>query len=1416
MIRSLLLTLLLLSSNSLLFGQDTWVRVYGGSGEEGVVAVGTTAAGDVIAVGGFSSNNYDFKGMSIGVWGYDVFIMKTSPQGDLRWKVAFGGSADERVTDAVINQDGSTLILGYTFSIDGDLIGAVERERGDIFIAKLDGNGKKLWTRTIGGTGQDVAYSISRCSDGGYVVTGYSMSDDGDFSESNGPHEYYFLFVAKIDANGQLEWNRTFAQSSGPGSAQGVGVSGAPDGSVFVTGYFDSNVGLFEQVNKGYSDAFVIKLDSNGSLIWTKTFGGSSWENGTSVVPMSDNGCVVVGSTNSNDFDFYELDKGQGDIFAIRLDSAGRVIWKKTYGGSWSDQPAEAIASGNGFIMTGSTSSPNGNFKSAKRFGAKTAGYDCFVMRVSSEGDCAWTSVLGGDAGADFGNSLCTDSDGEIVIGGATYSVDGIFSDYLVRGYDAFLVKLDSTGNLYTSSDCEITVLQQPSSAAVASCKPHAFTIQAATDPTLRYQWQRNAGNGFVNLSEGDLFTGVGTNKLVIKSASSSTVGLYRCVLRTSTCIDTSAVVELKVNQAIPASVPRGGLIGWWPFDCGTDDNSTNANHAIAQGAVPASDRQGSSNKAYSLDGVNDVISVNWSASLSQINVRNQFTFAAWVDNRDTTVFNLMNMQHPSDASAGWKLALAKNAFAWNVTPFRTVTSEAGRNCSPTMPQNTWRHIVFTYDGSARLYRLYVNGVLVCSDTASVNIPATESGKLFFGYSALGARQYSKGSLDDVGLWDRPLTESEIVRLYGDKPCSITIAEALPSASLAACQSHLITVNAAAAQPLSYQWQKFDGQRFTNLADGQAYSGTTTRTLAIGSMTSTTAGTFRCVLSTQTCSDTTQTAELTLLDNQTPGYVPKVGLVGWWPFDCGADDYSSSSNNGVVTGATVAADHEGASNKAYSFDGVDDLVSVDWSSSLDQIGDRNAFTFAAWVNNRDASGFTLMNMQHASDTAIGWKVHTSTNSVSWFVSPTRNVTSEAGRTCSPSIPANEWRHIVFAYDGATRQYRAYVNGMLVCSDTASVNIPSTKDGKLYFGYSKLGASQYSNGVLDDVGLWSRSLTESEIERLYGSACAGGKRRYPLDSMRLAGNASLGSTSIALTPSITHTTGAAWLPKKHVVGNGIDVRFRFRMLRGSDNDLHDGGPDGADGIALVIQNALPTAIGSPGDGIGYHNIPSGLAVEFDMYLNPAFGDPTANHIAVQVGDGQVLRPWHTVPYLKGIVSSGLPSFKADGTVYSARVLIQGQKLTVFCDTTGELSTPLLTVDSLDLSSVLKLGVDGSAFIGITSATGFAQQQHELLEFSVEDCDNPVDVAEDQPVDGNALGRVVPVPARQTARLELLQATDNDAPCRIIDARGVVVASTVVPAGNTVWQLPVVGLPAGSYTVNVQSANNVVTLPLLLIP
>ncbi|MBK9184738.1 MAG: hypothetical protein IPM83_17020 [Ignavibacteria bacterium] len=174
-----------------------------------------------------------------------------------------------------------------------------------------------------------------------------------------------------------------------------------------------------------------------------------------------------------------------------------------------------------------------------------------------------------------------------------------------------------------------------------------------------------------------------------------------------------------------------------------------------------------------------------------------------------------------------------------------------------------------------------------------------------------------------------------------------------------------------------------------------------------------------------------------------------------------------------------------------------------------------------------------------------------------------------------------------------------------------------------------------------------------------------------------------------TSSEKYQAGAVWIMNRIKVNSGFDVRFSFRITNGSDNGQADGGPQGADGVVFVLQNETSAPLGRSGDGIGYNEIPHGLAVEFDSYLNAAFSDPTPSHIAVQVGDGSVLRPWHVAPYLKGITSEGFPPFVADGTVYHARVKLEGNLLHVYCGTTPVLETPVLTVDNIDMNQILRL-------------------------------------------------------------------------------------------------------------------------------
>jgi hypothetical protein len=932
----------------------------------------------------------------------------------------------------------------------------------------------------------------------------------------------------------------------------------------------------------------------------------------------------------------------------------------------------------------------------------------------------------------------------------------------------------------------------------------------------LKYQWQRNDGAKFVNLNDGSLFTGTTTKTLTVLSASKSTEGAYRCILTTSICSDTTKTATLTVNRVIPSNVPKNDLVGWWPFNCDAQDESGNGHHAESRGAVLSSDRKDIASTAYLFDGRKDHMIVSdscldagWKSYTVSVWARvDSLSVIASGDGSATTIIN-------TDPHTGFSIAAVGNkSFGTAIGDAQKSWSMGGLYSETQIQVGKWHHVVVVKDSST--VTLWVDGKREKSVSGVAQLMTSAPCQIVIGKCSCYLYEFFKGKIDDIGLWKRALSAEEIKKIHGDVRCNISITTHPKSDSVAPCSTKSLTVAVTADTSLKYQWQKNDGSKYVNLTDGSSYSGTNARQLTVLSASSATMGTYRCVVVTTACSDTTKVATLTLAAPPLPSYVPRGGLVGWWPFDCNADDQSGNSNHGVVSGATSAADRNGGNNKAYSFDGVDDYIVVDWTNSLAELDTRNQFTYSAWMNDRSRSMFCLMNAQHPSDDNAGWEVCTLGSVFEWLSPSFNSITNAAGRGCSPAIPQNEWRHVALAYDGTTRRYRLYVNGVLECTDTATVDVPTITGGKLYFGYSALGPDEYTNGLLDDIGLWNRALSEDEIKRLYGDDCSGGQRKYPLDSMRLSGVASYKESVITLTPSATFQAGSAWLPMKFDASRGFDVRFRFRMSDGSDNGLVDLGPQGADGVVFVMQNTFSAITGSAGDGIGYHGMPSGLAVEFDSYLNPAFSDPSTSHIAVQVGDGQIIRPWHTAPYLRGITTSGVPEFSANGTVYNARIVLQGQRLQVYCDTTGELKTPLLSVDSIDIRRILNLGADGATYMGITSATGFAQETHELLELSFQDCDQLVSVDDLPDEPAMPSGRVIPVPARQESRLELSAPLKGNAVCRIYDIRGIELAAGIIPAGQASWPLPISGLPLGSYRVQVQLEQSLLVVPMLLVP
>ncbi len=442
--KNLSLVVMMVWSCSVLFGQDTWVKVfggsgYGGSGDDSGESIITTPDGGYVLTGVTNSNDGDFKGMNKG--GRDIFVIKLDSRGDVQWKKTIGSSEYDRSNSITTAPDGGCVLTGLAASYDGDFNG-INKGGADIFVIKLDSRGDVQWKKTFGGLFLDDGRSITTTPDGGFVLTGYTYANYGDFEGMN--QGEWDIFVIKLDSRGSVEWKKTFG---GTGGEEGNSITTSPDGGYVLTGVTSSNDGDFEGMNKGEKDIFVIKLNSRGDVEWKKAFGGTGGEEGYSITTSPDGGFVLTGSAYSNDGDFNGMNKGEWDIFIIKLESHGDVQWKKTIGGlRYEKGHSVTITLDDGYILTGGTQSNDGDFN-----GMNKGESDIFVIKLDSHGDVQWKKTFGGLWGDD-GRSIATTPDGGFVLTGNTYPNDGDFKGMYKVDRDIFVIKLDSYGNLNPNS----------------------------------------------------------------------------------------------------------------------------------------------------------------------------------------------------------------------------------------------------------------------------------------------------------------------------------------------------------------------------------------------------------------------------------------------------------------------------------------------------------------------------------------------------------------------------------------------------------------------------------------------------------------------------------------------------------------------------------------------------------------------------------------------------------------------------------------------------------------------------------------------------------------------------------------------------------------------------------------------------
>ncbi len=347
-----------------------WTKLYGGEGSDKGRCVQQTTDGGYIVTGQFSVPDGEF-------WKTCLWLVRVNEDGDTVWTRTYGyysvGCSVQQTSD------GGYIIAGFTYT--DNLI-------YELWLLKTDNYGDTVWTRTYE-VGSSRGYSVEQTEDNGYVVTGNLGGDVG---------------LIKTDSLGDSMWTKTY----GTGSVEkGFFVRQTYDGGYIVTG------------ERNYDDIWLLKMDSVGDTLWTRTYGGRWIDHSYCVQQTSDSGYVIVGDKT--------IDSTDAGIFIalwlIKTDSNGDTVWTKTYGGEdfgeWG-RYVEQTTDG-GYIITGLK---------------KINGWGLWLLKTDSLGDTLWTRTYGD--GVDHGWCVRQTTDGGYIITGVNYS-DG--------DPDLWLIKTDANGD---------------------------------------------------------------------------------------------------------------------------------------------------------------------------------------------------------------------------------------------------------------------------------------------------------------------------------------------------------------------------------------------------------------------------------------------------------------------------------------------------------------------------------------------------------------------------------------------------------------------------------------------------------------------------------------------------------------------------------------------------------------------------------------------------------------------------------------------------------------------------------------------------------------------------------------------------------------------------------------------------------
>ncbi len=385
-------------------GQDTiapcieWQKTLGGSGFDEAYSIQQTNDNGFVVTGYTNSND----GVVTGNHGsIDAWVIKLTVNGIIEWQKTLGGTGDDIFNCIQQTNDGGFVAAGSSTSNNGDVFG--NHGSRDVWVVKLTATGIIEWQKALGGSGIEIANSIQQTIDGGFVIAGATTSNDGDVFGNHGSVDSWII---KLNTTGIIEWQKTLG-----GNDLDIlnSVQQTNDGGFVAAGSTISNDGDVTGNHGGY-DAWVIKLLSNGTIDWQKTFGVNNDDRANTIQQTTDGGYVVAGQNST----------GYGNFWIIKLTVDGNIQWQKDFGGfneEWAFSIHQSIDGG--FVVTGRTASNDiyvlGNHGDR----------DVWAIKLTAIGNLQWQKTLGGSNLDEAFDIKQTSDNNGLIIAGYTESSDG-------------------------------------------------------------------------------------------------------------------------------------------------------------------------------------------------------------------------------------------------------------------------------------------------------------------------------------------------------------------------------------------------------------------------------------------------------------------------------------------------------------------------------------------------------------------------------------------------------------------------------------------------------------------------------------------------------------------------------------------------------------------------------------------------------------------------------------------------------------------------------------------------------------------------------------------------------------------------------------------------------------------------------